>query len=157
VECLAGGVAHAGLARFAPLKNLSYQDGLIAAFDQAAIVREVERLAQMTTLGAKVALFRLLVTSSTSAELPVCMERYFDNVLHVHDEASSLYLIRLHGPLTFRYSAIRALLAAQVAPESLRVPPEGFKGFNSAKGILNAAAAGAWPTWLLRCSACPRM
>jgi len=73
------------------------------------------------------------------------MERYFDNVLHVHDEASSLYLIRLHGPLTFRYSAIRALLAAQVAPESLRVPPEGFRGFNSAKGILNAAAAGAWP------------
>jgi hypothetical protein len=145
VECLAGGGRPSGPAGFVQLASLSYQDKFLAGLDRSAIDNEVERLSGLKNIGAVVALFRLLVTTSTSDVLASQIEHYFGNVLQVYDTASSLYLIRLHGPLTHRYSAVRALLAAEVAPESLRVAAEDFKGFNSAKCVLNAAAAGAWP------------
>ncbi len=106
---------------------------------------EINRLNDMDTIGAKVALFQLLTTVSAPANLPDLMTNLYNDVLRAFDDQSSLHMIRLYPRLSRRYAAARATLAAAVSPEALQGPPENFVGFKSARGVLNASTIGAWP------------
>ncbi len=119
---------------------------------------EVQRLLDLNTFVGFWSAWRLVVTAAPDSDLAAQLLALHRLILQQQPDAS-LWLVSSSPTILQRRTVLRALFAADHAPELIRRPPSEFVGFESARGLteeLGVSASGlseifcAWlAPWLI--------
>jgi hypothetical protein len=129
------------LSAFDRLRGWAPQDGLLSDDTRRRATDDVRRRLEAGQLPDILYALRLNIINARDAQLPSVVQDALRFTLTRSSDASA-WGIRIEPRLHWRFTALRALLAATDTPEILERAPEDFRGFQAAEELMVDARMG---------------